>query len=133
MDRHPAPTSPEGLRYRNQPLLRDIYIADPSAHLFDGRIYVYGSHDVEGTTPEDDLGSHFEMRDYHVISMDRVGRAGPGHHGGPPPPEDHLGSHFEMRDYHVISMDRVGGEVTVHPVALAVEDVPWAEKQMWAP
>ena len=94
----PEPCSPEGIRYRNEPLLRDIYIADPSAHLFEGRIYVYGSHDIEGTTPEDDLGSHFEMRDYQVISMDQV-----------------------------------GGEVTVHPVALAVEDEPWAAKQMWAP
>ena len=26
-----------------------------------------------------------------------------------------------------------GGPVTAHPVALKVEDVPWAEKQMWAP
>jgi beta-xylosidase len=38
-----------------------------------------------------------------------------------------------MRDYRVISMDRIGGPVTVHPVALDVKDVPWAEKQMWAP
>ena len=90
--------SPEGLRYLSQPLLRDIYIADPSAHVFDGRIYIYGSHDVDGTTPEDDLGSHFEMRDYRVVSLDRI-----------------------------------GGQPTVHPVALDVKDVPWAEKQMWAP
>jgi hypothetical protein len=59
--------------FRNQPLVTDAYIADPSAHLFDGRIYIYGSHDIDGTTPEDDLGSHFEMRDYQVLSMDRVG------------------------------------------------------------
>ncbi|MEO6361386.1 MAG: glycoside hydrolase family 43 protein [Sphingomicrobium sp.] len=65
--------SPEGHRFLAQPLLRDIYIADPSAHVFNNRIYVYGSHDIQGTTPEDDLGSHFEMRDYQVISMDRVG------------------------------------------------------------
>ncbi len=90
--------SPEGLRYLSQPLLRDIYIADPSAHVFNNRIYIYGSHDIEGTTPEDDLGSHFEMRDYRVVSMDRI-----------------------------------GATPTVHPVALDVTDVPWAEKQMWAP
>ena len=66
------PRSPEGLRYLSQPLLRDIYIADPSAHVFDGRIYVFGSHDIDGTTPEDDLGSHFEMRDYRVVSFDRA-------------------------------------------------------------
>ena len=38
-----------------------------------------------------------------------------------------------MVDYHVLSMDKVGGEVTVHPVALKVSDVPWATKKMWAP
>ena len=38
-----------------------------------------------------------------------------------------------MTDYQVLSMDSVGGEVTIHPVALDVKDVPWAEKQMWAP
>lgn len=65
--------SPEGLRYRSQPLVTDIYTADPSAHVFNNRVYIYGSHDIEGNTPEDDLGSHFEMRDYRVLSMDRVG------------------------------------------------------------
>jgi hypothetical protein len=66
-------SNPAKLPFRNQPLVTDAYIADPSAHLFDGRIYIYGSHDIDGTTPEDDLGSHFEMRDYQVLSMDRVG------------------------------------------------------------
>jgi hypothetical protein len=94
----PEPRSPEGLRYLSQPLVTEIYTADPSAHVFDGRIYVYGSHDIPGNTPEDDMGSHFEMRDYRVLSMDSI-----------------------------------GGPVTVHPVALDVDDVPWAEKQMWAP
>jgi hypothetical protein len=67
------PRSPEGFRYLSQPLVTEIYTADPSAHVFDNRIYIYGSHDINGTTPEDDLGSHFEMRDYRVLSMDRVG------------------------------------------------------------
>ena len=42
------------------------------------------------------------------------------------------GNSFKMRDYHVLSMDRIGGEVTVHPVALDIQDVPWAARQMWA-
>jgi GH43 family beta-xylosidase len=67
------PRAPDGRRYLSQPLVRDIYTADPSAHVFDGRIYVYPSHDIDGPTPEDDLGAHFEMRDYRVLSMDRVG------------------------------------------------------------
>lgn len=67
------PRGPDGRRYLSQPLVRGIYTADPSAHVFGGRIYVYPSHDINGPTPEDDLGAHFEMRDYRVLSMDRVG------------------------------------------------------------
>ena len=66
-------TAPDGRQYLTQPLVTEIYTADPSAHVFEGRIYIYGSHDIEGTTPEDDMGSHFEMRDYQVLSMDSVG------------------------------------------------------------
>jgi hypothetical protein len=46
-----------------------IYTADPSAHVFNGRIYIYPSHDIESGIPENDLGDHFDMRDYHVFSM----------------------------------------------------------------
>ena len=60
-------------KYRNQPLVSHIYTADPSAHVFNGRIYIYPSHDTATGTQEDDLGSHFDMRDYHVLSMDSVG------------------------------------------------------------
>lgn len=47
-----------------------IYTADPAAHVFNGRIYIYPSHDIESGIPENDLGDHFDMRDYHVLSMD---------------------------------------------------------------
>jgi hypothetical protein len=57
----------------SQPLVTDIYTADPSAHVFNGRIYVYPSHDYEAGIPENDLGDHFGMRDYHILSMDSVG------------------------------------------------------------
>lgn len=61
-------------KYLSQPLVTDIYTADPSAHVWaDGRIYVYPSHDIDAGVPEDDLGSHFAMRDYRVLSMDRIG------------------------------------------------------------
>ena len=82
----------------SQPLVKHIYTADPSAHVFNGKIYVYPSHDIEAGIPFDDLGSHFAMEDYHVLSMDSP-----------------------------------GGKVTDHGVALHIKDVPWAERQMWAP
>ncbi len=82
----------------SQPLVKHIYTADPSAHVFEGKIYIYPSHDVEAGIPFDDLGSHFAMEDYHVISMDSV-----------------------------------TSEAVDNGVALHVNDVPWAVRQMWAP
>lgn len=52
------------------PLVTHLFTADPSAHVFNGRIYIYPSHDVDAGIPFDDLGSHFAMEDYHVFSMD---------------------------------------------------------------
>jgi len=54
-------------------LIQGIYTADPSAHVFNGRIYIYPSHDIESGIPENDNGDHFDMRDYHVFSMDNIG------------------------------------------------------------
>ncbi|MEO6313605.1 MAG: glycoside hydrolase family 43 protein [Chitinophagaceae bacterium] len=82
----------------SQPLVQHIYTADPSAHVFNGKIYIYPSHDIDAGIAFDDLGSHFAMEDYHVFSMD--------------------------------SPDAVA---TDNGVALHVNDVPWAAKQMWAP
>lgn len=56
-----------------EPLVTHIYTADPSAHVFDGKIYVYPSHDIESNIPQDDLGSHFDMKDFHVLSMETIG------------------------------------------------------------
>ncbi len=82
----------------SQPLVTHVFTADPSAHVFEGKIYIYPSHDIDAGIPFNDNGDHFGMEDYHVFSMDRP-----------------------------------GGEVTDHGVALHVRDVPWAERQMWAP
>jgi beta-xylosidase len=60
-------------KFLNEPLVTGIYTADPSAHVFNGRLFVYPSHDIDAGVKPDDLGSHFAMRDYHVFSMDRVG------------------------------------------------------------
>ncbi len=82
----------------SQPLVSHIYTADPSAHVFNGKIYIYPSHDVDAGEAFDDLGSHFAMEDYHVISMDSI-----------------------------------DSEAIDNGVALHVNDVVWAEQQMWAP
>ena len=56
----------------SKPLIKKIYTADPSAHVFNGNIYIYPSHDIDAGEAFDDLGSHFAMEDYHVISMDSI-------------------------------------------------------------
>jgi len=45
------------------PIVSDIFTADPSAHSFEGKIYVYTSHDLDTQTG-------YEMHDYHVFSSD---------------------------------------------------------------
>ncbi|MBO4802159.1 MAG: glycoside hydrolase family 43 protein [Bacteroidaceae bacterium] len=46
------------------------YMADPSAHVFGDRLYIYPSHDRESGIPENDNGDHFDMQDYHVLCLD---------------------------------------------------------------
>jgi hypothetical protein len=62
-------------KFLTKPLVTDIYTADPSAHVFEDRIYIYPSHDIEAGIPEKDDGAHFAMRDYHIFSMDSVNGA----------------------------------------------------------
>jgi hypothetical protein len=38
--------------------------------VFEGRLYVYPSHDIDAGIPFDDEGSHFGMEDYHVLQID---------------------------------------------------------------
>ena len=73
------------------------YMADPSANVFNNRLYVYPSHDRDSGEAFDDDGGHFQMRDYHVLSFDDV----------------------------------ENDAATDHGVILDVDQVPWAEKQMW--
>ncbi|MEO8236480.1 MAG: glycoside hydrolase family 43 protein [Flavobacterium sp.] len=54
----------------SQPLVSHIYTADPSAHVFNGKIYIYPSHDIDAGIPFNDNGDHFGMEDYHVFSME---------------------------------------------------------------
>jgi len=60
-------------KYLSQPLIKNLYTADPSAHVFNGKIYIYPSHDIDAGIPENDNGDHFAMRDYHIFSMDKIG------------------------------------------------------------
>lgn len=46
------------------------YMADPSVHLFNGRLYIYPSHDRDCENVENDNGDQYVMKDMHVLSID---------------------------------------------------------------
>ena len=52
-----------------KPLVKNIYTADPSAHVFDGKIYIYPSHDVDLDIEEDDDGEQYKMEDYQAARV----------------------------------------------------------------
>jgi hypothetical protein len=53
-------------------LVDHLYTADPAVHVFEGELFIYPSHDIESGIPENDNGDHFDMRDYHVFSMETI-------------------------------------------------------------
>jgi beta-xylosidase len=69
-----TPTSEPPMDIMKQPLVTDMYTADPSAHVFDGRIYIYPSHDLDHNNPDtgNGEGDQFNMEDYHVFSMENM-------------------------------------------------------------
>ncbi len=81
-----------------EPLISHLYTADPSAHVFGGKLYIYPSHDRDTDIGDNDLGDQYDMVDYHVFSLESI-----------------------------------GDSVEDHGVALALEDIPWAKRQLWAP
>ena len=56
----------------NEPLVKHIYTADPSAHVFEGNIYIYPSHDLMHDGEDNDNGDQYKMQDYHVLRMDSI-------------------------------------------------------------
>lgn len=54
----------------NKPIVTHIYTADPSAHVFEGKLYIYPSHDLEENPAANNNGDHYNMKDYHVLSID---------------------------------------------------------------
>ncbi|WP_461247001.1 glycoside hydrolase family 43 protein [Treponema sp. R6D11] len=62
-------------------LVPDDYMADPAVHVFNGKLYIYPSHDRESDIAENDNGDHFDMKDYHVFSLDDVEKGKVTDHG----------------------------------------------------
>jgi beta-xylosidase len=58
-----------GDNIERKPLVNNLYTADPSAHVFNGKIYIYPSHDQDQDVEENDNGDQYDMIDYHVFEM----------------------------------------------------------------
>lgn len=59
-----------GLLNAQNPFINDQFTADPTARVFEGKIYVYPSHDIP--SPIERLKEWFCMGDYHVFSSENM-------------------------------------------------------------
>lgn len=81
-----------------EPLITHLYTADPSAHVFEGKLYLYPSHDLDTNVPPSNEGNQYAMEDYHVFSLETM-----------------------------------QSPVIDHGQVLHRKDIPWVQKQLWAP
>ena len=56
--------------WSQNPIIRDQFTADPTARVFNGKVYVYPSHDIPA--PEGQRQDWFCMADYHVFSSENL-------------------------------------------------------------
>jgi hypothetical protein len=58
--------------FATNPLIMDQFTADPTARVFDGKIYVYPSHDIKAPPQYKGKPDWFVMEDYHVFSSSNL-------------------------------------------------------------
>ena len=63
---------PATAAFATNPLIMDQFTADPTARLFEGRIYVYPSHDIKAPPDYKGRPNWFVMEDYHVFSSENL-------------------------------------------------------------
>lgn len=54
------------------PLIMDQFTADPTARIFEGKVYVYPSHDIKAPPGYKGKPNWFVMEDYHVFSSENL-------------------------------------------------------------
>lgn len=54
--------------FAQNPIIRDQFTADPTARVFEGKVYLYPSHDI--ISPVEPERRWFSMADYHVFSSE---------------------------------------------------------------
>jgi len=63
---------PAGAALATNPLIMDQFTADPTARVFEGKVYVYPSHDIKAPPAYHGRADWFVMEDYHVFSSDNL-------------------------------------------------------------
>lgn len=59
-----------GMASAQNPIINHCFTADPTARVFDGKLYMYPSHDIP--SPVERLKEWFCMEDYHVYSSENL-------------------------------------------------------------
>jgi len=59
-----------GIVFAQNPFIKGQFTADPSARVFNGKVYVFPSHDI--ISPIEPERKWFSMEDYHVFSSDNL-------------------------------------------------------------
>ncbi|HVT72403.1 MAG TPA: family 43 glycosylhydrolase [Lacunisphaera sp.] len=60
-----------GPAFATNPLIMDQFTADPTARVFEGKVYLYPSHDILAT-PGKGRPDWFNMEDYHAFSSENL-------------------------------------------------------------
>ncbi|HTL66347.1 MAG TPA: family 43 glycosylhydrolase [Lacunisphaera sp.] len=60
-----------GSAFATNPLIMDQFTADPTARVFEGKVYLYPSHDILAT-PGRGRPDWFNMEDYHAFSSENL-------------------------------------------------------------
>ena len=58
--------------YSTNPFITDQFTADPTARVFEGKVYVYPSHDIREPPGYKGRPNWFVMEDYHVFSSENL-------------------------------------------------------------
>ncbi len=61
-----------GSGFAQNPIIRDQFTADPSARVFNGKVYVFPSHDIPTPPEKPGRKDWFCMADYHVFSSENL-------------------------------------------------------------
>ena len=65
-----APVQDELIVTGTNPIITGQFTADPTARVFEGKIYMYPSHDIPSVVTHHDGSAWFSMPDYHVFSSE---------------------------------------------------------------